>query len=108
MQTNVYYAQDEGLSTNDLGRVFGQISAAVDKWDFIGMQFEIPTPDLDAIDKNNPNDVYRKFKDMIKKWLELGEGCTWKAVYDALRHPTVGHNSLAEELKKWLSSPEKG
>lgn len=73
----MYYAQDEELSTNDLGRVFGQIWAAGIKWYFIGMRFEIPTADLDAINKNNPNDIYEKFKDMIKKWLELGEGCIY-------------------------------
>ena len=100
--------QGEELSTADLGKVFCQVRGAGTKWYFIGMLFEIPTSQLDAIDKNNPNDIYGKFKDMIKKWLELGEGCTWEAVYDALRHPTVGHKSIAEELKKWLSIPVEG
>ena len=68
------------------------------KWYFIGVRFNIPVSELDTIDKNNPNSIDDKFKDMIKKWLEIGQNCTWKAIHDALQHPTVDHGAIAKEL----------
>jgi hypothetical protein len=77
------------------------------KWYFIGVRLSMPVSELDVIEKNK-NDIDEQFRNMIKKWLEMGgKGCTWKAVYDALRHHTVGHNSIAEELKKTLPSIHK-
>ena len=59
------------------------------KWYFIGVRFGLAAPQLDAIDVEE-KEVDEKFRKMVKKWLETGEGCTWNAVYDALKHPTVG------------------
>ena len=77
------------------------------KWYFIGVRFNIQVSQLDVIEKND-SDIDRQFGNMIKKWLDIGDGCTWKAVYDALRHHTVDHNKTAEELKIQLKQRIKG
>lgn len=60
------------------------------KWVFIGDRFGLDASELDAIDREQNLTVEDKFRKMVKKWLETGEGCTWRAVDDALKHPTVG------------------
>ena len=69
------------------------------KWYFIGVRFNIQASQLDVIERND-SDIDSQFRNMIKKWLDIGEGCTWRAVYDALRDSTVNHNATAEELKE--------
>ena len=58
------------------------------KWYFIGVRFGLVAPDLDAIDADE-KEVDNKFGKMIKVWLNKGEDCNWKAVHNALKHPTV-------------------
>ena len=101
--------QGEELSIDDFSNVIDLSWAARKKWYFIGVRFSMQVLELDVIEKNNNNDIDEQFRKMIKKWLEMGgTGCTWKAIYDALRHHTVGLNSIAEELKKRLPSLHKG
>ena len=79
------------------------------KWYFIGVRFNIKAPDLDVIEKNNQKDIDKMFIEMIKNWLNTETSCTWRAVYDALRHPSVGYSAVANKLKEWLiQHPNKG
>ena len=45
-------------------------------------------PALDAIDADKKG-VANKMTRMVKEWLNEGENCNWKAVFSALKHPTV-------------------
>ena len=91
--------QGEELSIDDFSNVIHLSWAARNKWKSIGVRFSMLVSDLDVIENNNKNDIDKQFRNMIKKWLEMGgKGCTWKAVYDALRHHTVGHNSRSGKV----------
>ena len=101
--------QGEELSIDDIRNVLDLSWNAREKWHLIGVRFSMEASELGVIERDNKNDIEEQFRNMIKKWLEMGgKGCTWKAVYDALRHHTVGHNSIAEYLKKRLPSLHKG
>ena len=97
---------DVELSIADLPTVLDKMWNARTKWYFIGVRFEIMAPDLDAIEAGSKNigDMFRK---MIATWLEKGRARTWRAIYNALEHPTVGQHSLANDIihsKKVISS----
>ena len=100
--------QDFELCADDFKDILEFILPARIKWYFIGVRFNIPVSELDVIERNDPNNINRQFGNMIKKWLDIGDGCTWRAVYDALRHPTVDQNKTAEDLKTQLEQWRKG
>ena len=98
----------ELCADDDLKDILDFMWPARTKCYFIGVRFNIQASQLDVIERNDPNNIDSQFRNMVKKWLDIGDGCTWKAVYDALRHPTVDHNKTAEELKIQLKQRIKG
>ena len=100
--------QNEELSQNDFSKIIDRMWNAKNKWNLIGVQFNIPVSELETIEKNNPHNIVNQFIDMIKKWLEIGQNCTWQAIHDALNHPTVGHGAIAKELIASQPPPIKG
>ena len=91
--------QDKNVSTDDMKEIVAKTWDARSKWYFIGFRFNLKASELDVIDKNN-KEVDEKFMKMIEFWLHNGTGCTWRAVYEALKHTIVNRNDIAEELKK--------
>ena len=89
----------ELCADDDLKDILAFMWPARTKWHFIGLRFNIQASQLKVIEKND-SDIDNRFLNMINKWLDIGEGCTWRAVYDALRHSTVDHNATAEKLKE--------
>ena len=93
--------QNEELSDDDFSTILERMWNAKNKWYFIGVRFNIPVSELDTIETNNPK-VENQFIGMIKKWLEMGQNCTWKAIHDALKHHTVDCGSIAKEFEQWI------
>ena len=87
------------LRINDFHEIQEIIWDARPKWKIIGLALKIRKPDIDIIDKNN-GDIDEKFQDMIIKWLENGENCTWAALSEALSARSVGHKDLAETVRQ--------
>ena len=70
------------------------------KWYNIGVRLELVVSDLDCIDAEVGIGLEDKFNRMIQKRLRQRKACTWRELYDVLRHPTVGMPGVAAELKK--------
>ena len=87
------------LRINDLHEIQEKIWDARPKWKIIGLALKIRKPDIDVIDKNK-GDIDEIFQDMIIKWLENGENCTWAALSKALSARSVGHKDLAEKVRQ--------
>ena len=97
--------QEIELCADDFKDILGFMWPARTEWFRIGLRFNIPVSELKFIEKNDSD---RQFENMINKWLDIGKYCTWRAVYDALGHPTVGQNKIAEDLKIQLKQRIKG
>ena len=87
------------VKIDDLHEIQVEIWDARPKWKNIGLALKIRKPDIDVIDKNK-GDIDEKFQDMIIKWLENGENCTWAALSEALSACSVGHKDLAEKVRR--------
>ena len=73
------------------------LDSVATKWYSVGLQLGIQPKDLDAI--NGDSDWTEVcFRKTLSAWLGGGNP-THDAVITALRSATVGHNTLAEELK---------
>ena len=91
----------------DLLTVVEQMWEAREKWYNIGLCFKIPPSQLDVIKSESRDDIDELFRKMITEWLRRGRCCNWKAVYDALKNPTVGKESTAEKLSEWFTKGKK-
>ena len=101
-----FFIQDTEIAVDDLGVVMEKLWDARTKWYYIGVQFGITVSDLDVIEMEPKSDVTEMFRKMIMTWLKKGENCTWRTVYDALKHCTVEQQRIAENLKSWLVKGE--
>ena len=87
------------VNIDDLDEIQDKIWDARPKWKNIGLALKIRKPDIDVIDKNK-GDIDEIFQDMIVRWLENGENCTWAALSEALSARSVGHKDLAEKVRR--------
>ena len=70
------------------------------KWYNIGLRLKMKSHELDAINKEAGDDTGEKLTLMIKSRLNMAEHCTWKDLYEALKHHTVCMQDVADKLKK--------
>ena len=89
------------LDDRDLSTVMEQMWEAREKWYNIGLNFKIPHSQLGVI-KSDAKKIDEMFTEMIKQWLQAGDCCNWKTVYDALKSPIVGEVSTADKILNWL------
>lgn len=68
----------------------------VNNWEELGLALRMKPPDLEAI-RNDNRDTSSCRREMIKKWLKMGNG-SWKALCIALAKDHVGHINLAKRI----------
>ena len=75
-------------------------SRAMDKWELLGLQLNIPTHQLSTIQKSN---LILCFVDVFDLWERKSDPpFTWATIVEALRSPIVNENTLAKEIEDWL------
>ena len=89
--------QGSTLTLDDYAEVSAALWDARHKWFPIGVRFAVKITDLEAI--RNENDVEERFHRMVTTWLKAGKNCNWKHICEALGHPTVGMQHMAEKLR---------
>ena len=58
---------------------------------------------LNEIMEDNPDSTEKCFTDMLSKWLKMVEPPpSWEKLLVALKHPSVGHAELVDEVTKKL------
>ena len=88
------------MFTNDLKWLVELLHPVRAKWYEIGLQLGLRSGDLNAINKDNPNDCSASCREMLKRWLAGVIPCpTLKALSDALRTDTVGESRLGLSSK---------
>ena len=91
------------MSTDDFGEVQAALWRARSQWYNIGVRLKMDTTDLDVIDKEGGFEIKEKFNRMVLAWLKTTGPCTWKVLYEALKHPTVNMTDVAETLmENWI------
>ena len=88
------------ITGDDLAEVQGVLWEAKLKWYNIGLRLKMKSHELDAIDQEAGDDTGKKLTQMIKSRLNMAEPCTWKDLYEALKHQTVCMQDVADKLKK--------
>ena len=56
------------------------------------------TTELNVIDMEAGYKIKEKFNEMVQSWLKTTGPCTWKVLYEALKHPTVDMPDVAQEI----------
>ena len=75
-------------------------SRAMDKWEVLGLQLNIPPHQLRTIQKGSP---IMSFADVFDIWERKSDPpFTWATIVEALRSPIVNENSLAKEIEDCL------
>ena len=67
------------------------------KWLKLGLKLGVEQFDLDVIENNRQLDAEGALAAVLKKWLEITEEPTWKAVVDALR--AIKEMQLAKKVE---------
>ena len=75
-------------------------SRAMDKWEVLGLQLNIPPHQLNTIKKDNSILCYADVFDIWERKSDLP--FTWATIVEALRSPIVNENSVANEIEDWL------
>ena len=86
------------LGIDDFAEVQEALWEARSKWHNIGTRLKLGVFDLDCINSEPGFGLDDKFNLMIKTRLKRMEPCTWRDLYDALKHPTVDMPSVANKL----------
>ena len=75
-----------------------------DKWYKIGVQLEVPIPNL----KNIARDSMDPLCDTLDYWMRNGPSPSWRCLVDALNVPSVGEKQLAKTVEeKYCSSDDQ-
>ena len=86
------------LSIDDFAQVQEALWEARYKWKNIGIRLKLAVSVLDCIDAEPGIGIDEKFDRMLKTRLKQLEPCTWRDLYDALNHSTVGMSDVANKL----------
>ena len=70
------------------------------KWNFIGIQLEVPRATLQKIQSTHKDDPEGAFSEMIAEWLDQTKEPSWSAIVTALRSRSVGAQNLADNVKR--------
>ena len=73
-----------------------------DKWYKIGVQLEVPLPNLKKISRDSMDPLC----DTLDFWMRNSPSLSWRCLVDALKAPNVGENRLAEEIEVKYCCPE--
>ena len=84
-----------------LKAVTNALHSVCDKWYKIGVQLEVPIPNL----KNIARDSMDPLCDILDYWMRNNPSPSWRHLVDALKAPSVGENRLAEEIEKRYCCP---
>ena len=79
------------------------LHSVCDKWYKIGVQLEVPIPNLNNIGRNSMDPLC----DTLDYWMRNDSSPSWSQIVDALKSLSVGENRLGEEIEKEYCSPEE-
>ena len=98
---NSWYLNNIIAGIDDLQNVREQL-VDVSKWEDLGLALGLKYPTLEKIRHNGSGNVDTCKREMLVAWLKKTDGClpTWKALVDALRNRTVGHDDIANCIAK--------
>ena len=85
-----------------LKAAINELNPVCDKWYKIGVQLEVPIPNL----RNIARDSMDPLCDTLDFWMRNGPSPSWRCLVDALKTPSVGEKQLAEEIERKYCSSE--
>ena len=77
------------------------LNPVCDKWYKIGVQLEVPIPNLKNIDRDSMD----RLCDTLDYWMKTDPSPSWRQLVDALEAPSVGETKLAKEIEQKYCSP---
>ena len=97
------------LSLEDLRDVLNELNQVRDKWYNLGLQLKVSVTELQKIEAEYKTDTGTCLRQMLIKWLELGNA-SWESLCGALQSPLVlgGDAALAMTLQKKYCRVEEG
>ena len=87
------------LTEQDFKAVRNELWGIRRKWHDIGIELDLPKPELDNFREQHNNDFKECLKEMITKWLKrTNPRPTWEALIEVLKGPVIEEEALAENL----------
>lgn len=72
------------------------------KWELVGIQLDLEPSKLGSFKRDS---CIHCFKEVFQLWEKKGDPpYTWDTIIDVLNADSIGENSLANDLKKWLKT----
>ena len=84
------------VGIDNYGQVSKEIATLKAKYYELGTLLGLPTPELNAIERENVRDITRAFRQVIQLWL-TGRGHrerTWRKLVEAVDHPAGGRDHV--------------
>ena len=96
------------LVSKNLRKVRALIHNACPKWYDLGLELEVEEATLEVIKSNNNNETESCFRDMLLAWLKMIDPHpSWEGLIAALKQPYIGHEELADKVRKDQGIPEQ-
>ena len=71
------------------------------KWQEIGLALDIGNNYLQGIAGSNAS-MEIKLNSVLRKWMDINEEVTWRAIIDAVEGPIVKNKRVAREMREFL------
>ena len=98
LEDNTNHGRPSLLQSSDIALVVGKVWETRAKWYSLGIQLNIATSDLDAIQHNYGRDAERCLTETIKYWIRNGTNQTWEKLIAAVSHDSVGMSHLGRSI----------
>ena len=93
--------------SKNLPKVRALIHKACPKWYDLGLELGVEDVTLDIIKSNCHDDVETCFRKMLSEWLKMIDPQpSWERLIAALKKPYIGHEKLADTIRKEQGIPE--
>lgn len=94
---HISFFSESALSTQNLALLTNEL-ASVTRWHNLGIKLGVPSHALTIIERDYPQDTERCKSEMLVRWLELGQNCSWRVVVNALHQ--MGMGALAMQIQR--------
>ncbi len=101
---HTFSIRDASANPIELKDVYPALYDATEKWIDIGLQLNVKSHDLKRIETNFQHNTDR-LRETLNLRLNQGD-LTWEHVTEALENRTIGHKTLADEIRSKYITPQ--
>ena len=84
----------------DFTSVLHYLKDVVRELEFLGLELGLPNRVIEALEKDYPNDVTRRGREMVKRWMSSTLNPCWWHLVQALKSKIVKRDAIADQIER--------